>query len=107
MKVYARNNFKSPFCYLELKMQVLKAYFSSIHERIAKATEAKSELLDAAKTIMAAADAISNFIQEVNQKHEQFLEVAARDFSYSLARTFMGTALTEISLYKILLCLLY
>lgn len=68
--------------------RVLQAFHSDVHTRVSVA-DSHQQLQTEAKQIKEAADKIVQFAAQNAAK----LELAGRDFAYSLARTYMGKIL--------------
>uniref|UniRef100_A0A8B9UPG8 ACD11 dehydrogenase n=1 Tax=Anas zonorhyncha TaxID=75864 RepID=A0A8B9UPG8_9AVES len=74
--------------------QVIAVFFSTVQKKIELALST-AELEPAVKQMRAAISRLTQFIQGAGSKDAVTMELAARDFSYSLARIYAGALLIE------------
>ncbi|KAK0142066.1 Acyl-CoA dehydrogenase family member 11 [Merluccius polli] len=74
--------------------QVLQAYFTQT-KSLLRAASGVSSLAPAVRTLEGALSALGEFIEEAASRPPSYLELAARDLAYSLARIYMGALLTD------------
>ncbi|EOA97695.1 Protein aidB, partial [Anas platyrhynchos] len=74
--------------------QVIAVFFSTVQKKIELASST-AELEPAVKQMQAAISRLTQFIQGAGSKEAMTMELAARDFSYSLARIYAGALLIE------------
>ncbi|KAI6076410.1 Acyl-CoA dehydrogenase family member 11 isoform X2 [Aix galericulata] len=74
--------------------QVIAVFFSTVQKKIELALST-AELEPAVKQMRAAISHLTQFIQGAGLKEAVTMELAARDFSYSLARIYSGALLIE------------
>ncbi|XP_053558174.1 LOW QUALITY PROTEIN: acyl-CoA dehydrogenase family member 11-like [Bombina bombina] len=74
--------------------QVLNTLFSVTQEKLEVASQVAS-LAQSALVTLKALQNLRVFIQQASKKELNFMELAARDFSYSLAKIYIGSLLLE------------
>ncbi|KAJ3604186.1 hypothetical protein NHX12_028927 [Muraenolepis orangiensis] len=73
---------------------VLQAYFTHT-EALLRAASGVPSLAPAVRTLEGALSALRELVEEAARRPPSFLELAARDLAYSLARIYMGALLTD------------
>ncbi|XP_060105831.1 acyl-CoA dehydrogenase family member 11-like isoform X2 [Heteronotia binoei] len=79
---------------LKSQGKVLDAFFSSAQDKL-EAAFSLSDLKPSVQTVQSALHKLGQFIQKVGSKREAAMQLAARDFAYSLARIYGGVLLLE------------
>lgn len=72
--------------------EALTAFAAFVHEAV------EGSELNSGKEVRAASERVAGALQDLQEfalNHADVMEVAARDFAYSLARTFVGALLVE------------
>ncbi|KAL7391306.1 hypothetical protein ABVT39_007417 [Epinephelus coioides] len=86
-------------CVARSSGMVLHAYFSHVKSLLAGASSVSS-LPPAVKAVNGALSELEDFIQLAATKSPSYLELAARDLAYSLARTYTGALLIDHVCWK-------
>nr|XP_006640530.1 PREDICTED: acyl-CoA dehydrogenase family member 11-like [Lepisosteus oculatus]XP_015221809.1 PREDICTED: acyl-CoA dehydrogenase family member 11-like [Lepisosteus oculatus] len=81
-------------CLAKSHGQVLEAFFTDAKSKLATAS-GKRELGPAVTAVDSALGRLGQLVQTVAQLSPRFLELAARDLAYSLARIYMGALLVD------------
>ena len=76
---------------------MLLAYFHDVKRMLSSVPNQHTELQSTHKTLSTAVQQLQQFAVTSQEKDDAYLMLAARDFAYSLARTYMGE-LCEFSL---------
>ncbi|KAG8455626.1 hypothetical protein GDO86_001724 [Hymenochirus boettgeri] len=74
--------------------EVLNAFFSAIQEKL-KAPSSLSSLSQAAQHTLGALQKLKEFTHQAGKSGGDYMELAARDFAYSLAKIYIGTLLLD------------
>ncbi|XP_072024391.1 acyl-CoA dehydrogenase family member 11-like isoform X2 [Amphiura filiformis] len=77
------------------KGETLQAFFADIQTRMDNIKTQDQLLITTMKKIHQAKADLMTFVQSASTQEPIFMEVAARDFAYSLARTYIGALLVE------------
>ena len=72
------------------KGQVVQVYLADIDRRLASSAEGKPELQEACQAVATAASDLRQFTVSATNEGNLLWEMAARDYSYSLAKTYIG-----------------
>lgn len=75
--------------------QVFQAFLADIDRRLASSAEKKPELQEAWQAVTAATSALRQFTASATNEGSLLWEMAARDYSYSMAKTYIGALLVE------------
>ncbi|NWS57950.1 ACD11 dehydrogenase, partial [Chunga burmeisteri] len=81
-------------CLTKSQGQVMAVFFSSVQKKLELASST-AELEPAVKQTRDAVSSLVQFMQAAGSKQAVTMELAARDFSYALARIYAGTLLIE------------
>ncbi|XP_012819170.1 novel acyl-CoA-dehydrogenase protein isoform X1 [Xenopus tropicalis] len=84
---------------IKSKGEVLSALFSVTQEKLDAASCVPS-LSQAAKHTLRALNKLMAFTQQAGQRGGNYMELAARDFAYSLAKIYIGTLLLDHAAWK-------